>query len=660
MNTVRNCAWNCLVGLFLFAVPISSRAADQFIAPFDFWFYLDNGVPQGPAWSTSEFDHFDWNIGVSQFGFGEGDEFTELTASPNGSPLLTAYFRTRFSIDNPANYSNLTVRLLRDDGGIVYINGIEVFRSNMPTGSVNYATPAVRNINDADESLVAQRVVSASLLRTINTIAVEVHQAAEDSQDMSFALEIIGHRVGENQPPSAHPSFVSVEQNRSANVLLNATDPDNNPLVYTVLSSPQHGTLSGQGRNLTYTPHAGYLGSDLFSFSATDGQWETEIAYVSLEVVPPSNRPPVVNSQSVSVDEDNTLVLTLSANDPDGDTLTYSHTSPSHGTLTGSGSSLVYQPAANYHGPDSFTVTVDDGNGETSTATISIAVVAVNDSPVASPQTVEVAEDASVGITISGSDIEGDALTYSYTQPSHGTLLGSGTSLTYQPALNFNGQDSFTFSVSDGIAVATATVFITVAPVNDEPVARAKAAPACAPENFSRKLMVLALNNRDANVVVDGSDSSDVDSVLSYAWYLDTGAKPFSTTSSSLVALPVGNHTLTLSASDGLASAQDTITVQVVTAGQLVKAIISTVEASSLTPGEKNSPLHYLRASCADFDNGNPAGGVQDLQQFQLRVTEKVLDPEFAKYLIQEAQKIIDAVKSQSKGSAAAKPRRKR
>jgi hypothetical protein len=91
-----------------------------------------------------------------------------------------------------------------------------------------------------------------------------------------------------------------------------------------------------------------------------------------------------------------------------------------------------------------------------------------------------------------------------------------------------------------------------------------------------------------------------------------------------------------------------------------VKAIISTVEASSLTPGEKNSPLHYLRASCADFDNGNPAGGVQDLQQFQLRVTEKVLDPEFAKYLIQEAQKIIDAVKSQSKGSAAAKPRRKR
>jgi hypothetical protein len=442
---------------------------------------------------------------------------------------------------------------------------------------------------------------------------------------------------------------------------LNATDPDNNALAYTVLSTPQHGTLTGQAPNLTYTPHAGYLGSDLFSFKASDGQWETEVAYVSIEVVLPSNRPPVANAQNALVDEDNALALTLSANDPDGDALTYTHTMPAHGALTGAGNTLVYQPAPNYNGPDSFTFTVDDGKGGTSTATVGIQVVAVNDAPMAISQNVQLAEDEALGITLGATDIEGDLLSYSYTQPDHGVLAGSGTSVTYQPALNFSGSDSFTFTVTDGNGgVGVATVSITVTPVNDSPVAIAKAAPAYAPNNFSRKLTVFALNNRDANVVLDGSSSSDVDSALSFAWHLNASAKPFSSQPAPVVTLPTGNHLITLSVSDGFASAQDSITVQVVTVGELVKALIAAFEAAPLTPGERNSPLHFLKAACADFEVGKPAAGVQDLQLFQGRTAEKVLDPAIAKYFIDEAQKIIDAVKSQGKVPAARNARRKK
>src|SRR5687768_5078275 len=209
MKTIRQRTLGCVASLLLLTSSTTTKGADYFINAVDFWFYMDNGVDQGTAWQAPDFSHFEWNFGVTQIGFGDGDEFTELNPFPSSGPLRTAYFRTRFSVD-PTLYSNVTIRLLRDDGGIVYINGVEAFRNNMPTGSVNYATPAIRGINGAEESGAAQRVVPATFLDSVNTIAVEIHQAAVDTEDMSFALEMIGHRVGENQPPSAFPGFATV------------------------------------------------------------------------------------------------------------------------------------------------------------------------------------------------------------------------------------------------------------------------------------------------------------------------------------------------------------------------------------------------------------------------------------------------------------------
>jgi hypothetical protein len=649
MKMIRARVITCLSGFLLVAATCSGRAADTFVSMIDVWFYVDNGVEPAPAWRTSEFSHFDWNFGVSKFGFGDGDEFTPLVPNPNGAPLNAAYFRTRFDIANPSIYSNVTVRLLRDDGGVVYLNGIEIFRSNMPTGPVQYATSALRNIAGADESVVAQRVVPGAVLGAINTLAVEVHQAAGDSEDMAFALQLIGHRIGENQPPSAYDSFVSVDQDRSLPITLHATDPDNNPLTYTVLASPQHGTLSGEPPNVVYQPNTGYVGPDLFSFKATDGEWGTEIAHVCIDVTLPSNRAPVADGQSVTTPEDTGLALTLSANDPDGDVLTFAPAAPAHGTLSGTGTSFVYQPSANYHGPDSFVFTVADGNGGTATGTVTILVLSVNDAPTAQSQHVETSEDQPLSITLAASDVDGDEPSYAYGPPLHGSLSGSGASLTYTPPQNFFGSDRFSFTVTDGNGgTATESIVITVSPVNDSPVAIAKAAPATAPLKFARDLTVLAAGKNIGNVILDGSASQDVDSALSYAWHIKGSSKPLSTEANALVTLPVGKHVVVLTVSDGEATSQDFVSIRVLTAAGLVEKLIADLKGAPIGPGERNSPLHCLEAALADFSANNLPAGTQDLERFQVRVREKFQDAGLADGFVQKAQEIIDLVRGQA------------
>jgi VCBS repeat-containing protein len=183
------------------------------------------------------------------------------------------------------------------------------------------------------------------------------------------------------------------------------------------------------------------------------------------------NHPPVADPQNVTTDEDTAKRITLTATDPDGDSLTYSIlTMPQHGSLSGSAANRTYTPDANYHGSDSFIFQADDGKGGTSAATISLTINSVNDAPVASPQQVATDEDTALPITLSATDIEGDSLTYNHTAPTHGTLTGTGANLTYTPAANFNGSDSFTFTANDGTANSNvATVSITVNSVNDAP-----------------------------------------------------------------------------------------------------------------------------------------------------------------------------------------------
>src|SRR4030095_1080763 len=129
---------------------------------------------------------------------------------------------------------------------------------------------------------------------------------------------------------------------------------------------------------------------------------------------------------------------------------------------------------ADYNGNDSFEFTASDGEFNSASASIDISVTPVNDEPEALPASSAVAEDCSRSISLRGSDIDSDSLSFAITrQPANGTLTGSPPNVSYEPAANFNGTDSFQFTASDGRLTSTpATVSINVTPINDPPLSR--------------------------------------------------------------------------------------------------------------------------------------------------------------------------------------------
>ncbi|MCY1018182.1 myxococcus cysteine-rich repeat containing protein [Pyxidicoccus sp. MSG2] len=174
------------------------------------------------------------------------------------------------------------------------------------------------------------------------------------------------------------------------------------------------------------------------------------------------NWAPTVEDFHGTTPEDTPLDITLTAVDPEGAALTYTFTTPGHGTLTGTGPSVTYTPAGDFSGEDTFQVTVSDGENQV-TATVTVTVQPVNDAPVAASAAVTVSYNTTTPITVSATDVDGDALTFSFTAPAHGTLSGTGAQLIYTPAADFQGADLFTFTASDGsLTSAVATVSITV------------------------------------------------------------------------------------------------------------------------------------------------------------------------------------------------------
>ncbi len=264
------------------------------------------------------------------------------------------------------------------------------------------------------------------------------------------------------------------------NVLANDTDVDGNTLTVSGFTQPANGTVTtGPGGTLKYTPNANYNGTDTFTYTVSDGQGGFDTATVTLTVKPVNDAPDAVNDVR-SLNEDAALNINVLANDTDvdGNTLTVSgFTQPANGTVTtGPGGTLTYTPNANYNGPDSFTYTISDGQGGFDTATVSLTVNPVNDVPVAVNDIRSLDEDNALNINVlaNDTDVDGNTLTVSgFTQPANGTVTnGPGGTLTYTPNANYNGPDSFTYTISDGQGgFSTATVSLTVNPVNDPPVA---------------------------------------------------------------------------------------------------------------------------------------------------------------------------------------------
>ncbi len=310
----------------------------------------------------------------------------------------------------------------------------------------------------------------------------------------TVTIEVDGGSGG-NAEPTAQDDEYSTEQDvpltvSAPGVLSNDSDGDGDDLTVSEFdgTSAEGGTVEmNADGSFTYTPPAGFTGTDSFTYTVSDGNGGTDIATVTVTVTAP-NSDPSAQDDEYSTEQD--VPLTVSApgvlandSDPEGDDLTVSAfdgTSAEGGTVEmNADGSFTYTPPAGFTGTDSFTYTVSDGNGGTDIATVTVTVTAPNSDPSAQDDEYSTEQDVPLtvsapGVLANDSDPEGDDLTVSAFDASSvegGTVaMNADGSFTYTPPAGFTGTDSFTYTVSDGNGgTDTATVTIIIANPNTNP-----------------------------------------------------------------------------------------------------------------------------------------------------------------------------------------------
>ncbi|HEX7152518.1 MAG TPA: DNA/RNA non-specific endonuclease [Thermoanaerobaculia bacterium] len=282
--------------------------------------------------------------------------------------------------------------------------------------------------------------------------------------------------------------------------------------------------------------------------------------------------PPGVQDQSVATNEDQAKSFTLTVANPSGNTLTYTIVStPSHGTLSGTNGNVTYTPAPDYSGTDTFTYRVTDDSRQSSIATVTITIYEVNDAPTATADAFVTDEDTALTINVAdltANDNAGDAGQTLTVTAVTGASLENGV-VTFTPAPDFHGAASFTYTVCDNgtdSQCATATVAVTVNAVNDGPTVTITA-PAVVSEG---------------SAVTASASGDDVDGdTLSYSWTVTKNGAPYAT-SPSFTPDDNGSYVVTVTVTDGTASASDSATVNV----SNLAPVLSSLAVSATTINE--------------------------------------------------------------------------
>jgi predicted outer membrane repeat protein len=278
-----------------------------------------------------------------------------------------------------------------------------------------------------------------------------------------------------NDPPTiTGATLLTDEDQKSVGFTPWVVDADNvDSYTYSILDQPFKGTAYITLNKLVYDPEPDYNGNDYFTFRTWDsgGEYVDGTAIVTIN---PVNDPPTSTSASITTGENATSAgVTPTVLDIDsGESFTFSIlTQPSSGAAAVSLDQLFYTPNPGITGSDSFTYRAFDSGNEQVDGTASVTIVAADDLPVANSQSVTPDEDVALPITLTASYSGGGGLTWTIiSQPSHGALSGTPPNVSYLSTLNYNGADSFTFQVNDGVHNSNiATVDITVNPVNDAP-----------------------------------------------------------------------------------------------------------------------------------------------------------------------------------------------
>lgn len=310
------------------------------------------------------------------------------------------------------------------------------------------------------------RATGGTLSSNLATVTISVTNSAPVAVDDAYST------VWNQLLTVAAPGFLG-----------NDSDPDGDAVSASIVSGPSRGLLTAAADgSFQYIPSLLFVGTDSFVYQVTDG---TATAQATVVITVANLSPSAVADGPYPAVEDTTVLVAapgVLANDTDGDGDSLTATivgGAAYGVVTlNADGSFAYQPDPDHHGPDSFTYRASDGVASSAVTTASLSVAAVQDAPVASPETYALAEDMTLTVTAPGllandTDADGDSLTATLAAaPARGVaVLGPDGALQYTPDPNFNGIDTFSYSVDDGIATDSSTVTLTISAVNDAPVA---------------------------------------------------------------------------------------------------------------------------------------------------------------------------------------------
>ena len=417
----------------------------------------DGTLNYTPAANFNGADTISYTILDGQGGTSTATVVVTVTAA-NDSPTAVAPLPPRSDADGEAVSFNVASSFADLDG-----DALTYSAAGLPAGpSIDPTTGAITGTIDRSASQAGGGAYSVTVTATDpGGLAV--------SQVFSWTVT--------NPAPVANDDTAGTAEDNAVNiaVLANDTDADGDPLSVTAASAGAGIVTINADGTLTYTPAANFNGSDMISYTISDGQGGTSTATVAVTVAS-VNDTPVAANDSASTQEDVGLFITVLANDSDvdGDPLTVVAATAANGIVTiGADGRLSFMPSLDFNGTDTITYTISDGRGGTATAVATVLVLPVNDAPVAAADAVTTAEDTAVGISVlaNDSDVDGDPLTVTAASAANGsvTINADGT-LTYVPAADFNGTDTVSYTISDGRGgTATGTVAVTVMAVNDAP-----------------------------------------------------------------------------------------------------------------------------------------------------------------------------------------------
>lgn len=378
-----------------------------------------------------------------------------------------------------------------DDGTLYLSNGQDLYTASLTTLSATVlATGNLSVGNWTGLAWCSDELYGSSYDAIADRSAIFVIDTSSGAASELFA---VGGRIDDlanctespNNPPSADDQSVNTDEELSVDILLTGNDIDLDPITFSVVGSPTNGAVAGTAPDLTYTPNANFFGTDSFTFQASDGSANSNLATVTITVAG-VNDAPDASADSYSIPGNDVLNVGAPGvlgndSDIDGDSLSAVLVlNASNGTLNlNSDGSFDYTPDPLFQGSDSFTYRSDDGALTSASVTVSINVTDFNELPVALADSYSGTEDTTLSVSASGvlandTDDDGDPLTaVLISQAGNGNVsLQSDGSFVYTPDADFAGTDSFSYAANDGSGNSnTVVVSLIISGANDAPIA---------------------------------------------------------------------------------------------------------------------------------------------------------------------------------------------